>query len=83
MKLVDSDLMPPWYHNLIHSDEKRISRRILFDQMAEESDNWWNQLSKWADEMEIDLKVEHIQKRNKPNVCFDHYRLKFNIMKPC
>ena len=56
-----------WYHNLIHSDEKRISRRTLFDQMAEESDNWWNQLSKWADEMEIDLKVEHIQKRNKPN----------------
>ena len=55
-----------WYHTLLHSDGKRVSKQILMQQSENYSEkNWANQVTKWANELQIDIdwrKVEQMSK---------------------
>ena len=56
-----------WFHNLVHSDNRRMARRVLLKQIDHpEDETWVTQVKKWAREFDIDLKVDTVNKQKKP-----------------
>ena len=54
-----------WYHALIHSEERRVAKKILEQQIKEEKNNWAKQVMRWGSELELDMNMNRIKNINK------------------
>ena len=54
-----------WYHALIHSEEKRVAKKILEQQIKEKKNNWAKQVMRWGSELELDMNMNRIKNINK------------------
>ena len=50
-----------WYHTLINSDENRMAKKKLLEQMKENQDNWYTELRDYAAQNNININKQHIQ----------------------
>jgi hypothetical protein len=49
-----------WYHRLLHSEESRMARIKLKEQMHENDDNWYTELREYANQNGIDVDESNI-----------------------
>ena len=56
-------------HHLVHSEEKRMARKIIYiqQQQPENTTNWYNELKEKSKEMEVDINLKQIEKISKSN----------------
>ena len=52
-------------HNLVHSEESRIARKLLVSQMNETTNNWYNEIRKEVEKLDIDISIETVIKKKK------------------
>ena len=45
-----------FFHHLIHSDEERVSRKILLNQIQEQNEEmcWWHTVKIWLEKLELE-----------------------------
>ena len=55
-----------WLHTLIHSEERRVARKVLLEQFEEKEKNWVQQVKQWSKEIGIIVKLEIIKQISKP-----------------
>ena len=57
-----------FFHHLMHSDERRVARRIVRNQMNKEGEggtNWYSSVKEWLDKLELENEVEELMEITK------------------
>ena len=50
-----------WFHRLMNSNENRMARIKLVEQIEENDDNWYTELCEYADRNGINIEEDHVQ----------------------